>query len=143
MKPDTVQTDQFNVLCLKLIDKNILMNISSMFLAHIHALCGSYTPTLPSLDALVDRRHVSAGFDLIGKFGHAGASFHLRHSQQGGDSTHGRAPQLLLLFKLLLHRTGLHLQVEEGDGDFISRQRETQGYNSRFVKISVYFTFKL
>lgn len=83
-------------------------------LAQIHALWGAKATPLPSLDALVDGCHVSVGSDLVGEVGHAGAPLDLRHGQQGGDSAHGRAPQLLLLLKLLLHRPGLHLQVVSG-----------------------------
>lgn len=65
------------------------MSSTSQCLAHIHALCGAHIRPLPSLDALVDGRHVSIGSDLVGKVSHAGAPLHLGHGQQGGDCTHG------------------------------------------------------
>lgn len=86
-------------------------NISGRFLrlTRVHALSRSHASALPSLDTLVDGRHVGVGSDLVGEVDHAGAPLHLGHGQQGSDGAHGRAPQLLLLFKLLLDRPGLHL----------------------------------
>lgn len=90
-------------------------------LARVHAL--RRAPSLSSLDALVDGRHVSVASDLVGEFDQAGAPLHLGHGQQGGDGAHGRAPQLLLLLELLLHRTGLHLW--EGGGEVTSASSHT------------------
>lgn len=85
---------------------NIRVIKGLLILADVHALHGALTP----LDALVDGRHVGVGSDLVGKVRQAGAALHAGHGQQGGDGAHGRAPQLLLLLKLLLHGAGLHLQ---------------------------------
>lgn len=98
------------------IRKNVRIKGVLQRLARVHALRGA--PSLSSLDALVDGRHVSVASDLVGEFDQAGAPLHLGHGQQGGDGAHGRAPQLLLLLELLLHRTGLHLC--EGGGEVTS-----------------------